>query len=405
MSIRRKVTILFLVSLLVMGFIAWWAERSNLRKSLTIQKERYLKEAGELFTLLSSADDRGLQKRLEALGLVAVTPPDPPADARLLLQRPHSFGELRLYRRGQKLYLYLRYLDRKLLLYDTAQESGISERYITYGLIGLDIALLVIFYLLIWRMLSPLHRIASKMSRFAAGELSIRARIDSRDEIGEVARSFNTMAERLTEALRSREELLRDVGHELRTPIAKGRFALDALPDSEAIELIARTFADLERLTGEILQMQMLENAASLHRERFRVSTLITEALGRLYVEEHCIEVELEEDFEIEGDPHYLAVALKNLIDNALKYRKERRPVRIVAGKGRLEVCNRADPLRGDLEHYLKAFTRERRDRSGFGIGLNLVHKILTLHGFSLSYRHEAGENCFTVDFHPATQD
>ncbi|WP_457605478.1 ArsS family sensor histidine kinase [Nitratifractor sp.] len=395
MNIRRRITLLFLGSLALMVVIAVWSERSSLAKDQLIQRERYLREARRIFELLPRGDMATLMRDLNELGLRSL-PLSRREGMRRIESHPHSFGEVQIYRDGERLYLYLRYLTQQLLLYDTAQEGGIRERYVTYALVGADLLLMILIFLLIRRMLSPLERLGDKMRRFAEGERQLRLAIDSDDEIGEVARSFNKMAQRLQETLESRERLLRDVGHELRTPITKGRFALESIPPSEAKKVLERSYLDLERLTDAILQRQHLENEASLQIRQFKAQTLITEALSLLYVDEECVEIELE-DFEIEGDLHYLAIALKNLIDNALKYRSRRVPVRLHASEGRIEIANLSTPLREDLSHYLQAFTRESNERPGFGIGLNLVQKILQLHHFSLTYRHEDGYNIFTI--------
>ncbi|WP_456403706.1 HAMP domain-containing protein [Hydrogenimonas sp.] len=391
MSIRKKVTLLFVVSLVLMGVIAVWAERSSLQKGLMLQKERYLKEARGLFSLLSLADERRLRSRLQELGFKRLPSDELLEEGDTVLVRPHSFGEMRIVRKGRRLYLYLRYLDRTLLVYDTSQESGIQERYITYALVGLDILLLVFFYLLVLRIFAPLRTIASKMSRFASGELGIRAGLDTDDEIGEVARSFDTMAGRLQRALKSREELLRDVGHELRTPIARGKFLMASLPDFQAKEELASVFSDLERLSKEILGMHLLESEESLHTERFSVQTLIADALNLLYVAESDLVIEAE-DFEIEGDRHYLAVALKNLLDNALKYRKRGSVVKLEASEGSIDIYSEGEPIESDA-------TRRVKNREGHGFGLIIVEKILSLHGFALAYAYETPYNRFSIRF------
>lgn len=77
---------------------------------------------------------------------------------------------------------------------------------------------------------------------------------------------------------------------------------------------------DLETLTNELLELEKL-NSSKLEMSTFSAETLILEALSKLYIsDESKIQVTIEEDFKITGDLHYLCLALKNIIDNALKY-------------------------------------------------------------------------------------
>ncbi len=401
MTIRKKITLLFVGSLAVMLFIAGWIEYTGIENNLRLQQERYLRVSKELFSLISRSKEKELKQRLDELEFLSLPPKSISLPPRPYFSQPHSFGSICLYRIGSRLYLDLRYLDRHLLLYDRLQDTMQKERLVTYALIGLDLVILLIIFFLIWKMISPLHRIATKLRRFASGDHKLRLMINSKDEVGEVAASFNLMADRLEAALRSREELLRDVGHELRTPIAKGLFALESLPESPAKTILQRTYRDLERLTGEILKIQALENKRSLQKEKFRVETLVAEALSLLYIEnESCLQVTIMDSFEIEGDLRYLAIAVKNLIDNALKHRRQPfRPVSVRAVETQIEICNEGESLGERWQTYLEAFQKQERSREGFGLGLNIVSRVLQLHGFTLRYDYREGQNCFSIDF------
>ncbi|WP_345993606.1 ArsS family sensor histidine kinase [Sulfurimonas sp. HSL-1716] len=398
MSIQKKITILFLSSLVTMSLIALWVERTNLQKARTIEQNSYLTSAKELFTPLVNKQESELNKRIEELGLQIITDGKIIKNAEIVFMQPHTFGVLKIIKYSQRYYLYIKYLDQELLLYDTAQDESRNERYITNSLVVLDVVLMVVIYLVILKILSPLKYISQKMRQFSKGNLFARSAVKTKDEIGDVSRSFNEMASRLEEMINAREELLRDVGHELRTPIAKGKFALEGVAESKEKEIIKRAFNDLDTLTSEILQMQLLNKEDLLEYGRFKAQTLIAEALSKLYIEdEDDIKVEIE-DFEIEGDLHYLSTALKNLIDNALKYSTSK-PVIIKAQKRKISICSSGEELDRELEHYLQAFTQQERLQKGFGIGLNIVSKIVQKHGFKLDYAYLEGKNIFTIVF------
>jgi two-component system OmpR family sensor kinase len=245
-------------------------------------------------------------------------------------------------------------------------------------------------------LLSPLKKITKQITNFANGELSSRININSKDEIGILANTFNNMATSLENSIKTREELLRDIGHELRTPIAKGKFAIEKIDDFSQKELLKKIFVDLEILTNELIELEKL-NLTKLNLTNFTVETLIVESLGKLYLEDESkVEIHINENFKINADLYYLSTALKNLIDNALKYAISY-PIIIEANKNEISISNKGQKLSKEIEYYLKPFTQELSQRDGFGLGLSIVKKIIDKHNFKLEYFYENGNNIFKI--------
>jgi two-component system OmpR family sensor kinase len=319
-----------------------------------------------------------------------------------VLVQPHSFGELAILKSADSKYLlYIRYMDDVLLLSDRQLQKSLQQQWLLNLLVLLDIAVLVIIFFIILKMISPLREIITKMQAFAKGDYNSRAEVASKDEIGEVAQTYNMMAQNLEDLITSREELLRDVGHELRTPIAKGLFAVETLEASPSKTIIHRSFSELERLISELLEMEKLHAMKTLQNKSFQAETLILEALSRLILEDESkITIDIRSDFTISGDLNYLALALKNLIDNAVKYALEY-PVTVTAEKGTITVKNRGDALSGTLAYYTEPFTREESSRrsEGYGLGLNIVQKILERHNLTLEYAYLKGYHLFYIRF------
>ncbi len=248
------------------------------------------------------------------------------------------------------------------------------------------------------KLLFPLKNITNKIDNFSKGDFTTRVKVKSNDEIGVLAQTFNEMAQTLEELIKRREELLRYIGHELRTPITKGKFAIEKIDDFSQKELLKKIFNDLEILTNDLIELEKL-NSNSLEYSNFNAETLIVESLNKLFIEnEDSIKLEINENFKISGDLHYLCIALKNLIDNGLKY-NTKLPLNIKVYKNKICISNYSKSLSKELEHYLKPFTQENSSQDGFGLGLSIVNKIIQKHNFKLTYKYEDEQSHFCINF------
>jgi len=236
---------------------------------------------------------------------------------------------------------------------------------------------------------------------FKNGEESIKVDIGENNELSLITKNLNSYLQKQADVIHSREELLRNISHELKTPIAKGKFMLAKIEnknDNQTIKDINTIFYDIEMLTSKLLQREKL-NFAVLKINKFKVSSLILESLSKLSIKnESDVTVNIKHDFNIEADFYYLTLALKNLIDNAMKYAKEF-PIVIESYDNTIYVKNIANKLSNDLIYYIQPFTREPNQQQGHGLGLNIVNKILELHNFDLKYEHKDSYNIFNILF------
>lgn len=234
---------------------------------------------------------------------------------------------------------------------------------------------------------------------FRDDENSIKVDIGKNNELSEITNNLNSYLEKQHEIIHSREELLRNISHELKTPIAKGKFLLENLKsnnDSSEITNINRVFLDIEELTSKLLQREKL-NFATLKTSEFKVSSLILEALSKLSIDDESkVKLIIKNDFYIVGDKYYLTIALKNLIDNAMKYAHEF-PIKIESVNNCLNIKNIAPKLTNDFIYYTKPFTREPNQQQGHGLGLNIVNKIIQKHNFKLEYSFKNNHNIFSI--------
>lgn len=394
MSISKKISILFSISLLLMTIIGFWIDSINSERINNLIKDKYLKIANELFENIDNenvVNQLILEHKLKSLEKLKDKEKD------VFYHKNHTFGFISIFqeRLEDEFIIHLKYLDDEYIL-KTPDEENLNEKFRLNLLVFLDIFVLFLIFLYILKLLAPLKKITNEIDGFSKGDLSRRVHINSSDEIGVLAKTFNQMASNLEELIKTREELLRDIGHELRTPIAKGKFAIEKIDNFSQKELLIKIFSDLETLTNELIKLEKL-NSSKLNITTFSIETLILDSLDKLYIDDESkVKLQIDEDFKIDADLEYLSMALKNLIDNALKY-TDSFPIIIQASNNQISVINKGKKLSKDIEYYLKPFTQELSQRDGFGLGLSIVNKIVYKHSFELFYRYEKENNIFTI--------
>lgn len=390
MSIFKKILILFSFSFILMSIIGFWMDTINSNRIDSLIKEKYAKISYEI---LDNFNDINKINELELkYGLKRINNFES-LENEVLYEENLTFGFVKIFQKffQDEFILQIKYLNDEYI-FQTKDEGSINDKLILNILIVLDILALIIIFLFILKIFSPLKQISKQITQFANGDFSTRVNIKSNDEIGKLADTFNNMASKLENLINTREELLRDIGHELRTPIARGKFAIEKIDDFSQKELMKKIFSDLEILTNELIELERL-NSSKLNFEKFTNKKLIIESLQKIHFDnEEKIKLDIKDDFEIEGDFYYLCIALKNLIDNALKY-SIKFPIKISSSKNNIQVISFGEELSRDIEYYLQAFTQELPQRNGFGLGLSIVKKIIDKHSFEISYHHNKENN------------
>jgi signal transduction histidine kinase len=263
------------------------------------------------------------------------------------------------------------------------------------------------------RLARPLDELATAARRFGAGDMAARAALERRDELGDVSRAFDEMADRTAGVMQAQRQLMADVSHELRTPLARIRVALELAAEDPvaAKDVLADVGADLDeidQLIEDILTTARLDTEhARLQRRPARLHEL-TERAAQRFAARHPsrkLELAVTGDLELECDPMLLRRAIDNLLDNAAKYSDPGSTIRLVvdeaAGPGgprvAFQIVDRGIGMSAeDLERAFTPFWRADGSRTrrtgGVGLGLALARRIARAHGGDVTLASTPGQ-------------
>ena len=252
---------------------------------------------------------------------------------------------------------------------------------------------LVSMYLLLWNNLKPLKYLYEQIQRYGAGEEIDGSRNTGKDEIALISNALYDALQKQNKLKKSRELFLRNIMHELKTPITKGKLIVELEDPSPNRNLLAKLFLRLEHLIHQMAEIEKM-HAFSLNKTAKTLDSMILTALDNLMVEEDSIDVN-GCSHPILVDADLFTSALQNLIDNALRHATSY-PVRIDCDGEKICIRNSGAPLGRPVEEALEAFVTERGD-GGLGLGLYIAQSVCDLHRFDLQYRYEEGVHYFCI--------
>lgn len=270
----------------------------------------------------------------------------------------------------------------------------------------LAVAIAIGSYPIVRRITGRLERLQARVDTLGAGALSTRVEVEGNDEVANLARSFNRAADRIERLVNARRTALAGVSHELRSPLARIRMAIELLQDGERPELrtrLAQDIAELDDLIGELLLASRLDALDRLERsEQVDLLALLAEEAARANADVSGKPV------SIQGDPRMLRRLLRNLLDNARRY-ADGSPIEasiepLDHGGVRLRIADRGPGVpTAERERIFEPFYRSASERSdrGVGLGLSLVRQIARHHGGEVRcLPREGGGTCFEVKLH-----
>ncbi|QKF82085.1 ArsS family sensor histidine kinase [Halarcobacter ebronensis] len=284
-----------------------------------------------------------------------------------------------------------------ILLIDESSESD-HKLFWLMMLIAIDITLLWFYYFL-YKKFKPLIKLKNEINRFYEGDLNIDTSMKGKDEISEVSNEFNNAIEKIRDLNNSRKLFMRNILHELKTPITKGKLISDTLEEGRKKSILQRAFLRLEFLLEEFVKLEEITSGKiDLNKKEYRIVDLLDQSLDILLIDKSQVEI-YSNLTKIEVDYDLFAISLKNLIDNAMKYKTEGKP-EIVINSDNLIIKNHGKPLKKNFDEYIKPFNREYESiDKGLGLGLYITNNIIKHHGFNLYYYYSDDYHIFKIQF------
>jgi two-component system sensor histidine kinase CpxA len=279
------------------------------------------------------------------------------------------------------------------------------------------IALLVsgfICYLLTRYLTTPILRLREASQHLAAGELSTRAASDMerrQDELGSLVRDFNTMADRIEELISSQRQLISDVSHELRSPLARLNVALDIgrqrKGDDPAFDQMEQDIESMNEMIGRLLSIARLDASTTpVSMAEVDLSELVSKIVRSAQFElqeSNAVHLNMSARYFVRANAELLHSAIENVIRNAIRYTEGDSPIEVCLRSQefapsnfvRLAIRDHGSGVpESELLNIFQPFYRVAEDRDrlsgGTGLGLAIAQRVVRIHGGTIHARNAA---------------
>lgn len=263
----------------------------------------------------------------------------------------------------------------------------------------------VLSYALALHLSSPLRLLQRAVERFGQGDFAARVKSQRRDELGDLARTFDRMAERIQTLLAAERRLLLDISHELRSPLARLAVAVELARSGEdreaALNRIEKEAERLNALVGELLQVTRAEgDPSSLRMEAVRLDELLGDLVEDCSVEAQArgcrLSLEAPLPLTVQGDGELLRRAVENVIRNAIRHTPADTSVEVrLESNGGVRISVRDygpgvpdEFLPRIFDPFYRVETDRNRSSGGVGLGLAIARRAIELHKGAIHARN-----------------
>lgn len=262
---------------------------------------------------------------------------------------------------------------------------------------------LIIIYLIfriIRYILNPVDKLINGVKKVSEGNFDNKIETKRTDELGTLIHSYNDMSHQVSNMIKSKEQLLLDVSHEMRSPLTRMKLGIEFIENAKTKNNILEDVNDLDKMITELLETERMNSSyGGINKSEMNLYQLIEEVA----LQYSKVELKIGTDeIIINADKERLRLLLKNIIENAVKYSgnsSESVFVSVIdkANDIQISIEDRGEGIQEDrLESIFEPFYRvdksRTKDSGGFGLGLHLCKKIVEAHKGEISVESKIGE-------------
>ena len=400
-SIFYSITFIFLISIIsiILAFLFL----------IEYDKQNYTKKLNDKYTIVARATlfhlnnfitKDELKEQVKDYKMTEITDKDEKEkiieEAAVIQKISGRIGSSAILYLKKNNYLLIEHKNTILLLRDDDFQP--YRYYVIKVVFSLVLLIIILAYILTIRKIKPLRKLKREMDKFAKGDLNISCKRDGEDEISQVSNSFQNAVEQINKLNQSRHLFLRNIMHELKTPITKGRISVEMIEDKKQKERLKNVFEKLESLINEFASIEQITSGEGIKNIKpYKLTDMIDEAIDLAMVKPEQVEVKMEKDIILHVDFRLFTTAIKNIIDNGIKYSIDKKLI-IEVHKDKISFINQGNPLKYDLSHYIEPFIQEKISHQSFGLGLYIVYNILKAHKLEFTYEHKNSYNYFNFE-------
>jgi two-component system OmpR family sensor kinase len=401
------ISIIFIYLLAIIGVVVayfYMAKYDKQRYSQELNNRYSIVSRATLYRLISEPINNQFKQELSAYSMRLIIDKlyieQVLQNGEVLQKLTSSIGSSSIYYYNKNNYLLIESLNKNaILLEDQAYSPYRAKLNFIQLLFGGILMLIIILYLLTYRKIKPIKKLKKDLEKFAEGNLNIDAKMDGDDEIAELANAFDHSVEQIRKLNNSRVLLLRNIMHELKTPITKGRITAEMIDNEKHKDRLISVFQRLESLLNEFTAIEEISAKGNdLNKRVYRLVDIIDEAIDISMTNPDNIERIIPNELSLKVDFKLFSIAIKNMIDNGIKYSPDNK-VKIISTKNALHFSSKGKKLEHELSYYIEPFTKGNENSSqSFGLGLYIVDNILNAHNIKFVYGYHNGYNVFKFD-------
>jgi len=269
----------------------------------------------------------------------------------------------------------------------------------------LAIVFILGLYFFIRYYLKPVHLMQNRIKLLEQGDLTSKVKIIGEDELAELSHSMNKMIKEINILLENKHQLLLDVSHELRSPLTRMQFLIEMLPEHNNNTKLREEVNFLENMIENLLLSDRLSMPyKTLDFKKTNTNKIVKKIMNLFPSTENIISIfNTIPDEEIVVDETKFIIALRNILDNAIKYSRGKDVNLSIEKKDTIEFCVKDSGIgiaADNIEEITKPFFQADQSVStkGFGLGLTICKKIIESHGGWLSIKSKVGQgSVFTL--------